>query len=91
MLIDIHVADIRAYGIHSFRRGGCQYLAKALRWQLRQICAWGGWSESETGTVFKYLFSHVDDVDAREDYFNPQKKARMIDKCGFCGRSCGCR
>jgi hypothetical protein len=34
--------DPRPYGTHSFRRGGCQYLAVVLRWPLRQICTWGG-------------------------------------------------
>src|SRR5258705_12441743 len=38
-LCDIGI-DPRPYGTHSFRRGGCQYLAMVLRWPFRNICTW---------------------------------------------------
>ncbi|KAI0057706.1 hypothetical protein BV25DRAFT_1812085, partial [Artomyces pyxidatus] len=88
-LLDIGV-DPRLYGTHSFRRGGCQYLATEVRWPIRKICAWGGWSENQdTGTIFKYLLSWTDETLNREDYFNPAMK-RGKDYCSACGRSCLC-
>ena len=79
------------YGTHSFRRGGCQYLAMELRWPLRHICTWGGWAENfdSPGTIFKYLLSHVDTpmVD-RADYMNPNRAAAP--PCTTCGRTCFC-
>ena len=39
-LIDIG-EDITKYGTHSFRRGGCQYLASERRWDIRKLCDWG--------------------------------------------------
>lgn len=79
------------YGTHSFRRGGCQYLAMSLRWPLCNICTWGGWTKNfdNPTTIFKYLLLHVDTpLMQREDYFNPLHHG--IDRCGVCGRSCGC-
>lgn len=80
-----------AYGTHSFRRGGCQYLAMTLRWPIRNICTWGGWAENfdNPSTIFKYLLSHVDTpMMQHEDYFNPKRHG--IDVCATCGRSCPC-
>jgi hypothetical protein len=39
--------DFQAYGSHSFRRGGVQYLhcfmePASARWNLKKICNWGG-------------------------------------------------
>lgn len=89
-LLDIGI-DPRPYGTHSFRRGGCQYLAVVLRWPLRQICTWGGWTESfdNPGTIFKYLLSWTDaPLLQREDYFNPDRAGS--DPCTTCGRTCPC-
>ena len=59
-LLDVGI-DPRPYGTHSFRRGGCQYLAMVLRWPIRNTCTWGGWSENfNSGTIFKYLLSWTD-------------------------------
>ncbi|KAI9057195.1 hypothetical protein FKP32DRAFT_1747549 [Trametes sanguinea] len=89
-MVDIGI-DPRPYGMHSFRRGGCQYLSMVLRWPIRNICAWGGWTENfdNPGTIFRYLLSWVDSpaVD-RRDYFNPDRLG--TDPCTACGRTCHC-
>ncbi|KAH9020488.1 DNA breaking-rejoining enzyme [Lactarius hengduanensis] len=86
-LIDIGV-DPAAYGTHSFRRGGCQWLASDLRWPLQWICEWGGWSTEFTHlTIVKYLISWNDDPSQPwEDFFNLNRPPA----CFVCGRSCCC-
>ncbi|OSD07360.1 DNA breaking-rejoining enzyme [Trametes coccinea BRFM310] len=89
-MLDIGI-DPRPYGTHSFRRGGCQYLAKELRWPIRTICEWGGWAENfdNPGTIFRYLLSWVDTPAAeRKDLFNPNRPGQ--DPCTACGRTCHC-
>jgi len=88
-LLDIAI-DPSPYGTHSFRRGGCQYLASYQRWSLRAICEWGGWStEFSNLTIVKYLISWNDDpTQQREDFFNPNRPP--VVKCFVCGRSCRC-
>ncbi|KZP29095.1 hypothetical protein FIBSPDRAFT_908422 [Athelia psychrophila] len=89
-LCDIGI-DPRPYGTHSFRRGGCQFLAMVLRWPYRTICDWGGWAENfdNPGTIFKYLLSWTDSPGAaRRDYFNPNRP--LADPCNSCGRTCHC-
>ncbi|KAJ7895216.1 hypothetical protein B0H14DRAFT_2681632 [Mycena olivaceomarginata] len=89
-LLDIDI-DPRPYGTHSFRRGGCQYLAMVLRWPFRNICSWGGWAENfdNPGTLFKYLLSWTDTpLLEREDYLNPSRPVGDI--CAACNRSCHC-
>jgi hypothetical protein len=88
-LLDIGV-DPHPYGTHSFRRGGCQYLASDRRWKIRQICEWGGWSVEFTNlTIVKYLISENDDPTMpRDDFFNPNRCPTI--KCPTCGRSCAC-
>ncbi|KAI6137807.1 DNA breaking-rejoining enzyme [Pisolithus tinctorius] len=88
-LLDLNI-DPAAYGTHSFRRGGCQYLHIERRWPLRKICEWGGWSQEFTNlTIVKYLISVNDDaMEAREDFFNPNHRPAL--KCPHCGRSCAC-
>ncbi|OSD07467.1 hypothetical protein PYCCODRAFT_1358583, partial [Trametes coccinea BRFM310] len=89
-MVDISI-DPRPFGMHSFRRGGCQYLATVLRWPIRNICSWGGWTDNfdNPGTIFRYLLSWVDSptVD-RRDYFNPNRLG--TDPCTACGRTCHC-
>ena len=83
--------DPRPYGTHSFRRGGCQFLAMALRWPFRTICEWGGWAADfdNPGTIFKYLLSWVDTpFTEREDFFNPSRQG--TDPCPACRRTCHC-
>ncbi|KAF9232475.1 hypothetical protein BU15DRAFT_54962 [Melanogaster broomeanus] len=88
-LLDINI-DPTPYGTHSFRRGGCQYLHIDRRWPLRRICEWGGWSQEFSNlTIVKYLISLNDDpMEAREDFFNPNRPPVL--KCWQCGRSCAC-
>lgn len=88
-LMDIAV-EPGPYGTHSFRRGGCQYLASGRRWPLRRICEWGGWSQEFTNlTIVKYLISWNDDPNEnREDFLNPKQVPTV--KCPQCGCSCLC-
>lgn len=88
-LIDIGI-DPAPYGTHSFRRGGCQWLATDRRWVLKKICEWGGWSTEFTHlTIVKYLISWNDDpLLPREDYFNFNLVPTV--QCYSCGRSCNC-
>jgi hypothetical protein len=88
-LLDVGI-DPHPYGTHSFRHGGCQYLASERRWPLRRICEWGGWSTEFTHlTIVKYLISSNDDpMERREDFFNPERVP--VAKCFSCGRSCPC-
>jgi hypothetical protein len=85
--IGIHPAP---YGTHSFRRGGCQWLASVRRWNLRRICDWGGWStEFSSLTIVKYLISWNDDpTETRDNFFNPDQAPTLL--CYHCGRSCAC-
>ncbi|KAH9161104.1 hypothetical protein EDB89DRAFT_1914099 [Lactarius sanguifluus] len=88
-LIDIGVDPV-AYGTHSFRRGGCQWLASDLWWPLQWICEWGGWSTEFTHlTIVKYLISWNNDPSQNwEDFFNLNRAPAL--KCFACGRSCCC-
>ncbi|KAF9026372.1 hypothetical protein BDZ89DRAFT_952957 [Hymenopellis radicata] len=92
-LVDIlylHVDEVYAYGTHSFRRGGCQWLSSDLRWPLRQICEYGGWSmEFSHLTIVKYLISWNDDpLLPRSDFFNFDRRPAL--RCYTCNRSCPC-
>jgi len=88
-LIDVGI-DPAPYGTHSFRRGGCQYLAADRRWPLRRICDWGGWStEFSNLTIVKYLISWNDNpTEKREDFFDPNQAPTT--RCFHCGRTCHC-
>lgn len=88
-LLDIRI-DHYPYGTHSFRQGGCQYLASHRQWSLRKICEWGGWStEFSSMTIVKYLISWNDEPTLlQEDFWNPNIKPSF--KCNTCGRSCPC-
>ncbi|KAK0466670.1 DNA breaking-rejoining enzyme [Armillaria novae-zelandiae] len=77
------------YGTHSFRRGGCQWLSCDLRWSIRQICEWGGWSSDFSHlTIVKYLISSNDNPTLRREEFF--KLDRQVTKCWTCGRTCPC-
>ncbi|KAF9526293.1 hypothetical protein CPB83DRAFT_770642 [Crepidotus variabilis] len=88
-LLDINIDPI-PYGTHSFRRGGCQYLASQRRWLLRDICEWGGWSTDFSNlTIVRYLISWNDvPTKRREDFFDPHRRPVIF--CYQCGRSCPC-
>ncbi|KAK0471479.1 hypothetical protein IW261DRAFT_1670580 [Armillaria novae-zelandiae] len=79
-----------AYGTHSFRRGGCQWLSVDLRWSICQICEWGGWSTDFTHlTIVKYLISWNDAATLRRDeFFKLDREATT--RCWSCGRTCAC-
>jgi hypothetical protein len=70
-LVDVGINPV-PYGTHSFRRGGCQYLASERRWLIRRICDWAGWSVDFSNlTIVKYLISWNDNpVERREDFFH---------------------
>ncbi|KAK0440482.1 uncharacterized protein EV420DRAFT_1623116 [Desarmillaria tabescens] len=72
------------YGTHSFQCGGCQWLSCDLRWSIRQICEWGGWSSDFTHlTIVKYLISSNDNPMLRcEDFF---RLDCQVAKCWTCG------
>ena len=72
-LLDINI-NPKPYGTHSFRRGGCQYLAQVKRWPFRSICDWAGWAENfdNLGTLFKYLLLWNDIAMDRKGYMNPK-------------------
>ncbi|KAH9928484.1 uncharacterized protein BXZ73DRAFT_48397 [Epithele typhae] len=78
------------YGTHSFRRGGCQYLALVRRWNIRDVCVWGGWSDykNNPSTLFRYLSSRMDNTVQRHDFFNPNRMG--TDPCPRCRRTCHC-
>ncbi|KAF8492663.1 hypothetical protein JB92DRAFT_3147445 [Gautieria morchelliformis] len=65
------------YGTHSFRRRGCQYRLKHCQWTVGMLAAWGGWSQVEAITMFRYFYSpndnheHLHDYDRPEDSKNP--------------------
>ncbi|KAK7012433.1 hypothetical protein R3P38DRAFT_3588217 [Favolaschia claudopus] len=56
------------YGTHSFRRGGCQYRIKVKRWSADMVAAWGGWSQVEAVTMFRYFYSPNDNHEFMHDY-----------------------
>ena len=82
--------DPTPYGTHSFRRGGCQFLATEKRWPLIRICSWGGWSMNFSHmTIVKYLISWNDEpLEPREHYLDPDRAPTI--RCYACGRSCHC-
>ncbi|PBK86689.1 hypothetical protein ARMGADRAFT_940134 [Armillaria gallica] len=88
-LCDLEIAPY-AYGTHSFRREGCQWLSVDLRWSLRQICEWGGWSSDFSHlTIVKYLISWNDNPMLRRDDFF-KLDCQLLVQCRTCGRTCPC-
>lgn len=62
------------YGTHSFRRGGCQYRVKHKAWTVAMVAAWGGWSQVEAVTMFRYFYSPVDNAEGLVDYDRNEPK-----------------
>jgi hypothetical protein len=56
------------YGTHSFRRGGCQYRIKHKNWTVAMVAAWGGWSQVEALTMFRYFYSPNDNHEFMVEY-----------------------
>lgn len=69
------------FGTHSFRRGGCQYRIKHKQWDPATVAAWGGWSQTEAVTMFRYFYSprdnhqYLDDVDKNDG--RAEKRAKF--------------
>jgi len=74
------------YGTHSFRRGGCQYLASVVGWPLQKICDWGGWSTNfKNATIVRYLINWNDDpTQSRDDFWKPA--SLRVNRCAACGQ-----
>ena len=65
------------YGTHSFRCGGCQYRIKNKSWTVAMVAAWGGWSQVEALTMFRYFYSPNDNHEFMVDYdHNDTKRVR---------------
>ena len=47
------------YGTHSFRCGGAQYRL-SQGWPIMKVAHWGGWSQVEAVTMFRYFYSPRD-------------------------------
>lgn len=56
------------YSTHSFRRGGCQYRIRDKHWSADMIAAWGGWTQVEAVTMFRYFYSPNDNHEYLMDY-----------------------
>jgi len=56
------------YGTHSFRRGGCQHRIKDNDWTIDMVAGWGGWSQIEAQTMFRYFYSPNDNHEYMADY-----------------------
>jgi hypothetical protein len=56
------------YGTHSFRRGGCQYRIRHKDWTVAMVAAWGGWTQVEALTMFRYFYSPNDNHEYMVDY-----------------------
>jgi len=82
--------DPLLFGGHSFRRGGVQYFSDILRWPLRKLCSWGGWSlDFDNFTIIRYLLGKNDEpLYSREQFLDPEPK--LGTKCTGCGRECDC-
>lgn len=65
---DLGYASYHMYGTHSFRRGGCQYRVKHMGWSVDMVAAWGGWSQLEATTMFRYFYSQDDNHERRQEY-----------------------
>ncbi|TCD60123.1 hypothetical protein EIP91_010697 [Steccherinum ochraceum] len=62
------------YGTHSFRRGGCQYRVQ-IGWTISEICAWGGWTQVEAVTMYRYFYSPSDNHEYKDEYDRNLPKA----------------
>ncbi|KAJ7795378.1 hypothetical protein B0H14DRAFT_2620969 [Mycena olivaceomarginata] len=70
------------YGTHSFRRGGCQHRIKNKGWTVDMVAAWGGWSQVEAITMFRYFYSPKDNHEFMADYDrNDPKRQRVVLIC----------
>ncbi|KAI5827769.1 hypothetical protein K523DRAFT_374110 [Schizophyllum commune Tattone D] len=78
-LQDLSYTSWRLYGTHSFRRGGCQYRIKVKGWTVDMVAAWGGWSQVEAVTMFRYFYSPNDNHERLNDYdYNGPQRNRVL-------------
>lgn len=66
------------YGTHSFRRGGCQYRL-SIGWTPGMVAAWGGWSQLEAMTMYRYFYSPNDNHERLFDYDRNDAKRIKLD------------
>ncbi|KAF7982858.1 hypothetical protein HWV62_25838 [Athelia sp. TMB] len=69
-------ADWSLFGTHSFRRGGCQYRIHVMKWSVDMVAAWGGWSQIEAITMFRYFYSPQDNHEFMIEYDNNRKRMK---------------
>ncbi|KAG1858356.1 hypothetical protein DFJ58DRAFT_840397 [Suillus subalutaceus] len=62
------------YGTHSFRRGGCQHRIRNCGFDVSMVAAWGGWSQVEALTMFRYFYSPNDNHEHMVEYDRNDKK-----------------
>ena len=65
------------FGTHSFRRGGCQHRIE-LGKTAAEIATWGGWSQKETMSMFRYFYSPYDDSTSLREFDRNDKKRICI-------------
>ncbi|KAG1783660.1 hypothetical protein EV702DRAFT_1190680 [Suillus placidus] len=56
------------YGTHSFRQGGCQHRIRNCNFNVSMVAAWGGWSQVEALTMFRYFYSPNDNHEHMVEY-----------------------
>lgn len=66
------------YGTHSFHRGGCQYHLKHRGWTVGMLAAWGGWSQVEAMTMFRYFYSPNNNHEHLHDYDRLEPKRQCF-------------
>ncbi|KAF7967243.1 hypothetical protein HWV62_35061 [Athelia sp. TMB] len=69
-------ADWALFGTHSFRRGGCQYRIRVKDWDVAMVAAWGGWSQVEAITMFRYFYSPKDNHEYMTEYDRNTKRVK---------------
>ncbi|KAG0693492.1 hypothetical protein DFH29DRAFT_881407 [Suillus ampliporus] len=62
------------YGTHSFRQGGCQHRIHNCNFDMSMVAAWGGWSQVEALTMFRYFYSPNDNHEHMVEYDRNDKK-----------------
>jgi len=77
-LQDLGYKSWALYGTHSFRRGGCQHRIKNKGWSVDMVAAWGGWSQIEAITMFRYFYSPNDNHEHMVDYDHNAPKWQCI-------------
>jgi hypothetical protein len=77
-LQDLRYMSWALYGTHSFRRGGCQHRIKNKDWSIDMVAGWGGWSQVEAITMFRYFYSPNDNHEYMVDYDRNALKRQCI-------------